>query len=109
MPSERVAKAVEAAVGLLGNASCHISALRRTKILERYNKDLVTWAQDREPDYLKAVWGRILQGCHDSGVSPLKSQISSSLHTSIIIGNLGPAHKGGATAASGAGRRFTHQ
>ena len=53
--SEVVAKAVESAVVLLGNASSHISNLRRTKVLEEYNKDLVTWAQDREGEFLKAA------------------------------------------------------
>jgi len=41
--SEVVAKAVESAVVLLGNTSSHISNLQRTKLLEEYNKDLVTW------------------------------------------------------------------
>jgi len=53
--SEQVANAVESAVTLLGNASCHISELRRTKVLEEYNKELVTWAQDREAVFLKAA------------------------------------------------------
>jgi len=37
--SEVVAKAVESAVVMLGNASSHISSLQRTKQLEEYNKD----------------------------------------------------------------------
>ena len=53
--SEVVAKAVESAVVLLGNASSHISNLWRTKVLEEYNKDLVTWAQDHEGEFLKAA------------------------------------------------------
>lgn len=53
--SDLVANAVETAVTLLGNASCHISTLRRTKVLEEYNKDLVLWAQDREAEFLKAA------------------------------------------------------
>jgi len=50
-----VAKAVESDITLLGNASCHISSLRRTKALEKYNKDLVNWGQDREVEFLKAA------------------------------------------------------
>ena len=53
--SEQVAKAVELAVTLLGNASCHISDLRRTKVLKECNKDLVVWAQDHEAVFLKAA------------------------------------------------------
>jgi len=53
--SEVVAKAVESAVVLLGNTPSHIPNLRRTKVLEEYNKDLVTWAQDREGEFLKAA------------------------------------------------------
>ena len=51
--SDQVAKAVESAVTLLGNASCHISSLRRTKVLKEYNKDLVTWGQDCKAEFLK--------------------------------------------------------
>ena len=43
--SELVAKAVENAITLIGNASSQMSALRRTWVLQEYNRDLVDWAQ----------------------------------------------------------------
>ena len=49
--SEQIAKAVEAAITLLGNASCQMSALRRTRVLQEYNRDLVEWAQNREEKF----------------------------------------------------------
>ena len=53
IPSDQVAKAVESAVTLLGNASCHISSLKRTKVLKEYNKDLIIWGQDRKAESSK--------------------------------------------------------
>jgi len=40
-----VETAVKAALNLIGSASCHCNALRRTTVLEEYNKDLVSFAQ----------------------------------------------------------------
>jgi len=51
--SDQVTKAVELVMVLLGNASCHISTLRAAKVLKE--KNLVTWAQDHEVKFLKAV------------------------------------------------------
>ena len=116
IPSERVAKAVEAAVGLLGSASCHISALRRTKILEEYNKDLVTWVQDHEPDFFKdapllfgtrmpqLTWNR----CQPSE-KPDMLQLTHRHHHRVFGEASNPAHQGGTAATSGAGRCLTHQ
>ena len=49
--ADEVGYAVESAVMLLGNAS----ALRRQKILKEYNKDLLSFAQDREEEFTKAA------------------------------------------------------
>ena len=51
--SDQVSKAMELAVVLLGNVSCHISTLRRAKALKE--KNLVTWTQDHEVKFLKAA------------------------------------------------------
>ena len=40
--------AVKAALSLMGSASSHCNALRRTTVLEEYNKDLVSFAQDSD-------------------------------------------------------------
>ena len=48
LSSEQIAKAVETAITLLGNASCQMSAMRRTRVLQEYNRELVEWAQRRE-------------------------------------------------------------
>ena len=40
---------------LIGNASSQISILRRKKILEEYNKDLLSFAQDRAGEFIKAA------------------------------------------------------
>ena len=45
---EDVEAAVKAALSLMGNASSHCTALRRTNVLEEYNKDLVSFGQDSE-------------------------------------------------------------
>ena len=54
---ERVGYAVESAITLLGNAFTQMSTLRRQKVLEEYNKELLTFAQgkDREAEFLKAA------------------------------------------------------
>ena len=52
---DEVGYTVESAVTLLGNASSQMSALRRQKILEEYNKDLLSFAQDREEEFTKAA------------------------------------------------------
>ena len=53
--SELVAKAVEDAITLIGNASSQMSALWRTRVLQEYNRDLVDWAQRREPKFNEAT------------------------------------------------------
>jgi len=45
---EDVEAAVKTALNLMGNASSHCTALRRTNVLEEYNKDLVSFGQDSE-------------------------------------------------------------
>ena len=52
---EKVATCIEAAVTFLGNAACNMSTLRCTKILEEYNKDLLSFAEDRDEEFLKAA------------------------------------------------------
>jgi len=52
---ERVAYAVESAITLLGNAFAQMSVLRRQKVLEEYNKELLTFAQGRKAEFLKAA------------------------------------------------------
>ena len=53
--SEHIAKAVESAITLLGNASSQMSALRQTCVLQEYNQDLVVWAQQREEKFIEAA------------------------------------------------------
>ena len=53
--ADEVSYAVESAIMLIGNASSQISILRREKILEEYNKDLLPFAQDREGEFIKAA------------------------------------------------------
>jgi len=45
---EEIAKAVESAIILLGNASSQMSSLHWTRVLQEYNQDLVEWAQQHE-------------------------------------------------------------
>jgi len=45
---EDVEAAVKAALSLMANASSHCTALRRTNVLEEYNKDFVSFGQDFE-------------------------------------------------------------
>ena len=49
--SKVIAKAVEDAIKLLGNASSQMSLLRRTLVLQEYNKELVAWTQHREDKF----------------------------------------------------------
>lgn len=53
--SEQIAKAVESAITLLGNASSQMSSLRRTRVLQEYNRELVEWAQLRETKFNEAA------------------------------------------------------
>jgi len=54
---DQVGYVVESAITLLGNAFAQMSALRRQKVLEEYNKELITFAQgkERETEFLKAA------------------------------------------------------
>ena len=53
--TDEVGYAVESAITLIGNASSQMSVLRRQKILEEYNRDLLSFAQDREDEFTKAA------------------------------------------------------
>ena len=53
--AEDVGYAVESAVTLLSNASSQMSGLRRQKVLEEYNKDLLSFAKEREATFIKAA------------------------------------------------------
>lgn len=53
--SDQVGYAVESAITLLGNASAQMSTLRRQKVLEEYNRDLLSFAQGREAEFLAAA------------------------------------------------------
>ena len=53
--TDQVGYAVESAITLLGNTFAQISMLRRQKVLEEYNKELLTFAQGREMEFLKAA------------------------------------------------------
>ena len=46
---------MESAITLLGNASTQMSALRHQRVLEEYNKDLLSFAQEREAEFVKAA------------------------------------------------------
>ena len=51
----QIGEAVETAVTLLANASNKMSLMRRTKILEEYNKELVPFAAAKERDWASAM------------------------------------------------------
>ena len=48
---DQIGEAVETALTLLANASLHISEVRRTKVLEEYNKELLPFATAKERDW----------------------------------------------------------
>ena len=48
---DQIGDAVEMALTLLANTSIHISGVRRTKVLEDYNKELVSFAAENERDW----------------------------------------------------------
>ena len=48
---DQIGEAVETALILLANASLHISEVRRTKVLEEYNKELLPFATAKECDW----------------------------------------------------------
>ena len=52
---DQVGEAVETAISLLANASNKASLMRRTKILEEYNKDLVSFSEAKERDWASAA------------------------------------------------------
>ena len=53
--ADKVGYTVESAITLIGNVSSQISIFRREKILEEYNMDLLSFAQDREGEFIKAA------------------------------------------------------
>lgn len=55
LTAEEVGYAMESAITLLGNASSQISGLRRQKVLEEYNKDLLSFAKEREATFIRAA------------------------------------------------------
>ena len=48
---DQIGEAVETALTLLANASLHISEVRRTKVFEEYNKELLPFATAKERDW----------------------------------------------------------
>ena len=52
---DQIGEAVETAVTLLANASNKMSLMRRTKIMEEYNKELVPFAAAKERDWASAA------------------------------------------------------
>ena len=50
-----VEDAVHSALAFLGNAATQFSTYRRTKILEEYNKDLVSFSEEMEPELRAAA------------------------------------------------------
>ena len=48
---DQIGEAVETALTLLANASLHISEVRRTKVLEEYNKELLPFATAKKHDW----------------------------------------------------------
>ena len=52
--TDQVGYAVESAITLLGNAAAQMSTLRRQKVLEEYNCNLLSFAQSRETEFLTA-------------------------------------------------------
>ena len=52
---EDVTGAIKAAINLLGNASTQCSILQRTKVLEEYNNQLLSFCSDREAEFKAAA------------------------------------------------------
>lgn len=52
---EQVGEAVETALSLLANASYQMSAMQQSKILEEYNKELLTFAAAKNCDWVSAA------------------------------------------------------
>lgn len=55
MDLQIVEDAVQSALVLLGNASTQFSLYRRTKVLEDFNKDLISFAEEKEPELRTAA------------------------------------------------------
>ena len=53
--TDQISEAVETAISLLANASYQISAVRRPKVLEEYNKELLPFAAASERDWASAA------------------------------------------------------
>ena len=51
----QIGEAVETALTLLANASLQISEVRRTRVLEEYNKELLPFATAKECDWASAA------------------------------------------------------
>ena len=55
MDLQIVEDAVQSALVLLGNATTQFSLYRRTKVLEDFNKDLISFAEEKEPELRTAA------------------------------------------------------
>ena len=55
MDLQLIGDSVQSALAFLGNAATQFLAYRRTKILEEYNKDLVSFSEEVEPDLRAAA------------------------------------------------------
>ena len=55
MTKDQIGEAVETALSLLANTSHQMSAMRRAKILEEYNKDLLTFTVAKDSDRANAA------------------------------------------------------
>ena len=49
--ADKVCYVVESTITLIRNASSRMSSLQRQKILKEYNKELLSFAQDREEEF----------------------------------------------------------
>ena len=49
--ADKIGYVVESAITLIRNASSYMSILQRQKVLEEYNKELLSFAQDREEEF----------------------------------------------------------
>jgi len=56
---DQIGDAVETAITLLANAATKTSLMRRARILEEYNKELVPFAAAQERDWTLDCLGRI--------------------------------------------------
>jgi len=114
--SKVMAKTVEDAIKLLGNASSQMSSLCQTWVLQEYNKELVAWAQHGEDKFIEeapAMFGpnfpRDITEYSDQVTSLKKAKVAANHHLWVFTSHTLTGHQTNLTLLRNASQHPTHK